>query len=72
MHKFIWCILCVCKLLCVTLTGWSSRSKKSKAGGGGDRGAEESDEDTGYKICGDEKGGRGKGKSVVPIINNAS
>lgn len=41
------------------LTGWSSRREKIQGGGGGDRRAEESDEDTGYKICGDEKGCRG-------------
>lgn len=51
-----------------TLIGRSSCSKKSKGRGGDDRGAEESDEDAGYQICRDEKGCRGKGKCVVPII----
>lgn len=46
-------------LLCGLLTGWSSHSEKNGGGAGGDRGAEESDEDPGYQICGDEKGCRG-------------
>lgn len=44
---------------CVMMTGWSSRSKKGQRGDD-DWGAEESDEDPGHQICGDETGCRGK------------